>query len=143
MPATTFKIYPKRQLVSIHWSGSPVIEQWYDVIERILAHPDYRRGMNLITHRTGGANTITPDFVRDVLLMLEGRAARMTPMSIAVLAPAAYDFGMARMMETLSESAAIVVRAFRRPREAMEWLKSPVRYHHSGEHLFAVSAAAM
>lgn len=136
MPANSYKIYPKRDLVSIQWKGEPSIQDWYDVIERILGNPKYRRGMNFITSR-GGPNGVTTDYVREVLNVLERRAGRMTPTSLAIVAPRPSDFGMARMMEILSETGAIVVRAFMRPRDAVIWLKDPVRYEHRSGMVFA------
>jgi hypothetical protein len=130
MPAHSFKIYPKRQLVSIQWTVPPSIQDWYDVTERILGSPDYEPGMKLIAYRSGTLATITSDHVRQVLAVLERRFSRMEPVVLAIVAPGQCNFGMARMMETLSENAPIVVRAFRRPREAIQWLKDPVRYAH-------------
>ena len=128
MTAHSFKVYPKRNLVSINWKGTPSVEDWYDVVERVIAHPDYRRGMNFLTARGGRQATVTPDYVRDVLAVLERRATYISPASFAVVAAAPSDYGMARMMETLSDTATVVVRAFKRPREAMEWLKNPVPF---------------
>jgi hypothetical protein len=130
MPAHSFKIYPKRQIVSIVWKSAPSVQNWFDVTECILGHPDYERGMSLIAYRGGTLAPITSDQVRQILDVFERRAGRMAPVSLAIVAPGSCDFGMARMMETLSETASIVVRAFRRPREAIEWLKNPVRYEH-------------
>jgi hypothetical protein len=130
MPAHSFKIYPKRQLVSIQWKFAPSIQDWYDVTERILGSPDYEPGMRMIAYRGGTLAPITSEHVRQVLAVLERRSSRMEPVVLAIVAPGQCDFGMARMMETLSENASIVVRAFRRPREAIEWLKDPVRYEH-------------
>ena len=134
MPETYFKIYPKRQLVSIHWAGVPSIEAWYKIIELVLGNPDYRRGMSLITFRAGSHSAITPAFVRGVLAAFEHRAQWMNPLSIAVVAPETCTFGMARMAETLAESTTICLRAFRRPREALQWLKAPLPYVHAGSY---------
>jgi hypothetical protein len=130
MPAHSFKVYPKRQLVSIQWTFAPSIQDWYEVTERILEHPDYERGMKLISYRAGTVAPLTSDHVHQILAVLERRSSRMQPVVLALVAPGQCDFGMARMMETLSENADIVVRAFRRPREAIQWLKDPVRYEH-------------
>jgi hypothetical protein len=128
MPAQCFKICPKRQLVSIHWKSAPSIQQWYDLTECILGHPDYVPGMKMIVRRAEALTPVTSAHVREVLAVLDRRSGRMAPVSLAIVAPEPCDFGMARMMETLSESASIVVRAFKRPREAIEWLAHPVRY---------------
>ena len=133
MLATSFTIHPKRNLVSIHGKGAPSIQEWYDVVERIIGDPRYRRGMNFLTCTDGHQLAVTPDYVRDVLAVLERRSNRMSPASLAVIAPSPVDFGMARMMETLSETATTVVRAFKRPREAIEWLKDPVPFSHQGQ----------
>jgi hypothetical protein len=132
MPKTCFKIYPERQLVSIHWAGVPTVEEWYNTIELILGHPDYRREMSLITYRAGSHREITPAFVRGVLHAFEHRSQWMNPMRIAVVAPEAATFGMARMAETLAETTPVCVRAFRRSREALQWLQAPLRYAHVG-----------
>jgi hypothetical protein len=134
MPKTYFKIYPERQLVSIRWAGVPSVQEWYDIIERIIGHSGYRRGMNMITYRPGSHSAITPAFVRGVLQAFEHRSKWMNPLSVAVVAPETCGFGMARMAETLAESTTICLRAFRRPREALEWLKAPLPYAHSGFH---------
>jgi len=131
MPKTYFKIYPNRQLVSIHWAGVPSVQAWYDIIERIIGHPGYRRGMSMITYRAGSHGAITTAFVRGVLQAFEHRSQWMDPLSIAVVAPETSGFGMARMAETLAESTTICLRAFRRPREALQWLKAPLPYVHS------------
>ena len=130
MPNHSFKIYPKRKLVSIQWKVAPSIQDWYDVTERILGHPDYQPGMKLIAYRGGTLAPVTSDHVRQVLAVLERRSSRMEPVVLAIVAPGQCNFGMARMMEALSENVPIVVRAFRRPREAIVWLKDPVRYEH-------------
>jgi hypothetical protein len=137
MPANSFKIYPKRQLVSIQWTFAPSIQDWYDLTERIIEHPDYEPGMKLIAYRGGTLAPVTSEHVRQILAVLEWRSARMEPIVLAIVAPGTCDYGMARMMETLSEAATIVVRAFRRPREAIQWLKDPVRYEHYSELAFA------
>ena len=137
MPTTNFRIYPKRKLVSIYWTAAPSIQDWHDVIERILGHPEYKRGMNFITRRDGMQTGVTTDYVRQVLDVLERRSGRLTPVSLAIVAPGLFEFGMARMMESFSESVSIIVRAFRRPREAIEWLKHPVRYEGHGNLAFA------
>lgn len=132
MLTKSFTVYPTRNLVSIHWKGAPSVQDWYDVVERIIGDPHYRRGMNLLTYRDGQLEPVTAEYVRGVLAVLERRADRLSPVSLAVVAPTAVDFGMARMMETLSDTASIVVRAFKRPREAMEWLKNPVPFSPHG-----------
>ncbi len=128
MRARSFKVYPKRNLVSINWKDAPSVQDWYDVIEHIIEHPDYRRGMNFISARENHGDPVTPDYVRNVLGVLERRADCINPGSLALVAAAPCDYGMARMMETLSDSATVVVRAFKHPREAMEWLKNPVPF---------------
>lgn len=131
MPANSFRLYPKRNLVLIDWSFTPSIPDLYDLLERVTGHPDYQRGMNFLTCRCGGRTPVTPDYVRSVLGVLEARSSYIGPASVAVVAFAPSDFGMARMMETLSETASVVVRAFRRPSDAMEWLKNPVPFAHA------------
>lgn len=126
--AYTFRIYPKRNLVSVRWIRAASTQDWYDVVEQIIGHPLYQRGMNFITSRRGFVSGVTPDQVREILNVFESRAGRITPASLAIVASADFDFGVARMMESLSETAVIIVRAFRRPRDAVEWLKNPVRF---------------
>lgn len=130
MPSRSFEIDPERQLVSIRWMFAPSVQDWYDITECILGHPGYQPGMNLIAYRDETLGPVTSDQVRQVLSVLDRRSGRMTPLSLAIVAPESCDFGMARMMETLSESRSIVVRAFRGSGEAMEWLKHPVRYEY-------------
>jgi hypothetical protein len=123
MPTTCFKIYPDRQLVSIQWAGVPKVEDWDHIIERVLSHSQYRRGMSLITYRAGSHSAITPTYVRGVLHALEQRSQWMNPLNIAVVAPEAATFGMARMAEALADSTTVCVRAFKRTRDALRWLE--------------------
>lgn len=126
--ACSYRIYPKRNLVSVRWIRAASIEDWRDAIEQIIGDRLYRRGMNFITSRRGLARGVNPDQVREILNILESSAGRISPASLAIVASADYDFGVARMMESLSETALIIVRAFRRPRDAMAWLKNPIRF---------------
>jgi hypothetical protein len=130
MPSHSFEVDPKRQLVSIRWKFAPSVQDWYDITECILGHPDYQSGMNLIAYRDEGLEPPSAEHVRQVLAVLGRRSERMVPVSLAIVAPASCDFGMARMMETLSESASIVVRAFRRSDDAIKWLEQPMRYEY-------------
>jgi hypothetical protein len=132
MPNRSFDISSKRQLVSIRWKFAPTVQHWYDITECILGHPDYHPGMNLIAYRDEGLEPVTSEHVRQVLAVLDARSQRMVPMSLALVAPDLCDFGMARMMEILSESASIVVRAFRGADDAIEWLERAVRYEYPG-----------
>ena len=130
MSRNSFNIYPDENLVSIRWDQAPLVRNWYHVLQRILMHVDYRRGMRLITFSDGKWEPVTREHVQQVLYILECQSNRMSPMSMAVVAPAACDFGMARMMEALSERTPIVVRAFTCRSKAVEWLRNPVRYEH-------------
>ena len=128
MPSHSFEVDPKRQLVSIRWKFAPSVRDWYDITGCILRHPDYQSGMNLIAYRDEGLEPATGEHVRQVLAVLGRRSERMVSVNLAIVAPDSCDFGMARMMETLSESASIVVRAFRHSDDAIEWLEHPLRY---------------
>lgn len=130
MPSRSFTIDPTRQLVSIRWTFAPSVQDWYDITECILGHRDYVPGMKLIAYREESLKPVTMDHVRQVLDVLDRRSERMVPMSLAIVAPDSCSFGMARMMETLSESRSIVVRAFRHSGDAIEWLAHPVRYEY-------------
>jgi hypothetical protein len=143
MAKTYFKIYPDRQLVSIHWAGVPSVEAWYNIIELVLGHPDYRRGMSLISCRAGSHSAITPTYVRGVLQALELRSQWMNPLNIAVVAPASATFGMARMAETLAESTTVCVRAFKRTRDALKWLDTPRPQVQGGLHASRQLAVAV
>jgi len=131
MLACTFRIYPKRNLVSVRWIRAATIKDWQDAVEQIVRDPLYRRGMNVITSRRGLMGAVNEDQIRQILNVLENRSGQISPASVAIVASADYDFGMARMMESLSEAAVIIVRAFRTPREAMKWLKNPIRYEYA------------
>ena len=132
MDKTCFKIYPERRVVSIHWAVVPRVEDWYDIIEQILGHPDYRRGMGLLSYLAGSHSAITPTYVRGVLQALEHRSQWMQPLTIAKVAPEAATFGMARMAEMLAETTTVRLRAFRRPREALQWLQAPLPHVDAG-----------
>jgi hypothetical protein len=135
MLACTFRIYPKRNLVSVRWLRPATIKDWQEAVEQIVKDPLYRRGMNFITSRRGLTGVVNSDQIRQILSVLENGSGQIAPASVAIVASADYDFGMARMMEALSETALIIVRAFRTPRDAMKWLKNPIRFEYPAARL--------
>ncbi|HXI99415.1 MAG TPA: hypothetical protein VNG73_10775, partial [Gemmatimonadaceae bacterium] len=77
--ACSYRIYPKRNLVSVRWIRGASFEDWRNAIEQIIGDPLYRRGMNFITSRRGLTRGVNPDQVREILDVLESSAGRISP----------------------------------------------------------------
>ena len=118
-----------RNLVTLYWSEFPSLAQLKEVIEQVVADPDFRPGMNFLWDRKPGAvNTATREYLRDALYWLQALAERIGPHSWAIVAHHESDFGKARMLEAMSDGTKVTVRAFESAGDAEEWLRNPVRF---------------
>jgi hypothetical protein len=118
-----------RKVVMLYWSEFPSVAQLKEVIEEVVADPEFKPGMSFLWDRKpGDANTATREYLREMLLFLQGLAERIGPHSWAIVAHHESDFGKARILEAMSDSSKVTIRAFQSAGDAEEWLRNPVQY---------------
>jgi hypothetical protein len=133
-----------RNLVTLYWREFPSLAQLKEVIEQVVADPDFRPGMSFLWDRKPGAvNTASREYLREALHFLQALAERIGPHSWAIVAHHESDFGKARMLEAMSDATKVTIRAFESAGDAEEWLRNPVRYEPIVVHFPARSSSLM
>lgn len=124
-----YRIDAQHKLVRLCWSDFPTAAQLKDVVQEATANAEFQPGMSFLWDRTPGLpNPATIDYLREALYFLQVLAERVGPHAWAIVAHSPADFGKARMLEAMSDSTDVIVRAFHSSGDAEEWLRNPVRY---------------
>jgi hypothetical protein len=124
-----YQIDTERNFVSLCWYDFPTLAQLREVVEEVIAHPQYHRGMNFIwDRRPDHTNTADIRYLREAVYYLQLLAEKVGPHAWAIIAHNASDFGKARMLESMSDQGKITIRAFHSRGDAEEWLRNPVRF---------------
>jgi len=133
-----------RRVVSLYWSEFPSLAQLEEAVQQAVADPDFKPGMSFLWDRKPGeVNTATREYLREALHFLDGLAERIGPHSWAIVAHHESDFGKARMLEAMSDSTKVTIRAFQSAGDAEEWLRNPVRYEPLVVHFPARNSSLM
>ncbi len=98
------------------------IEQIRATVEALLAEPEFRPGIDILSDHTSLEATATTQMVGAVLPLLERLGERLGRFRCAIVAPEDASFGMARMAATLASDGPATVHAFRSLPEAEAWL---------------------
>ncbi len=113
----TYSILPEHSLKVLTYTGQTSLDEWFQVIERMRAEPEYSPDDDVLIDVTGIERHFTR---RDLESMV---AAGLPPVRYAIVAPTDVSYGIARMFEMLSESSAQhVVAVFRNWDSALRWL---------------------
>ena len=113
---------PNRALVLLRPDAPPSLQDWIDVIDRALAHPDYLSGFNFVSDRRHIADPPSKEYVRGSIEALVARRERLGPeCRVAVVTSHDAPFGMARMAEAYAEPRAVEFRGFRDYDAAIAW----------------------
>ncbi|MDJ0847078.1 MAG: STAS/SEC14 domain-containing protein [Myxococcota bacterium] len=100
------------------------VEEIRAFVEALLADPQLRQGLDILSDHSRLAATATTQMVGAVLPLLEKLGARLGRFRCAIVAPEDASFGMARMAGTLAGDGPATVHAFRTLAEAQAWLAS-------------------
>jgi hypothetical protein len=124
-----YRIDTERKLVSLYWHEFPTLIQLREVVEDIIADPDFGPGMNFIwDRRPEQTNPADAQYLREAVYYLQLLAEKVGPHAWAIVAHNASDFGKARMLESMSDQGKVTIRAFQSRGDAEEWLRNPVRF---------------
>lgn len=124
-----YRIDAAHKLVRLCWSDFPTVTQLKEVVQEVIADSEFQPGMSFLWERTPGVpNPATIEYLREAVYFLEVLAGRVGAHAWAIVAHSPGDFGKARMLEAMSDSTVVTVRAFHSSGDAEEWLRNPVRY---------------
>lgn len=124
-----YEIDTERKFVSLCWYEFPTMSRLREVVEEVIADPQFQPGMNFLwDRRPDDANNADIRYLREAVYYLQLLAERVGPHAWAIVAHNASDFGKARMLESMSDQGKITIRAFHSRGDAEEWLRNPVRF---------------
>lgn len=118
----TYHIDAARNLVTIEAKGSITAREAFATFDEVIAHPDYRPDMKVLSDHRELETVVSVEFVRAFL----GRVSRMREAlrhaRWAFVERGLVRYGMARMASILCDPLGVKLRAFRSMSEAREWL---------------------
>ncbi len=118
----TFTIDKHRRFIHRVVSGAVTTDEILAHITEILQHPDYQPGMKSLTDIRAIQQYASPEDVRQIANFILGRSKEVQGGRAAVVVAQDVSFGMARMLELLTESSPLSIGVFRELAEAYEWL---------------------
>jgi hypothetical protein len=118
-----------RRFVALYWNEFPTLARLREIIDTVVADPEFKPGMNFLWDRRAGTpNTATVDYLREAVYYLQLLGEQIGNHAWAIVTHNASDFGKARMIEAMTDQGKVIVRAFQNRDEAEEWLRRPVRF---------------
>lgn len=122
--AFEFSIDVTGNLIRETWTGLVDVEQFYACSREQWSHPDYRRGMNMISDlRDAKLDLTEADLASFAAFMSEGESVQRH----AIVVKSDTSFGLAKLFESLSESTSPYwegLRVFFDYKNAETWVKS-------------------
>jgi hypothetical protein len=108
-------------LVSLRLEGAVTYEEFAAALAAVVADPAYRTGFSFLSDRRGAA-TPSSDYARRVIELLRRHADEIGACRWATVVGSPAAYGMARMMEAISEELPVKIRAFTEVADAVAWL---------------------
>jgi hypothetical protein len=118
----TYQIDAERNLVSIEAKGSITPDEAFATFDEVIAHPDYRPEMKVLSDHRELESVMSVEFVKAFLGRLSPMREVLRQARWAFVERGLVRYGMARMASILSGPLGIQLRAFRSMSEAREWL---------------------
>jgi len=103
-------------------TGSVTTVELLKSFASILAHPDYRPGMKSLTDMREVAHFATSGDIRQIVHFMEGCQDQISGGRAALVVSTDVSFGMARMLQIMSQHLPIEICVFRDLEEACTWL---------------------
>jgi hypothetical protein len=121
--ALTWEIPSGARLVRIVMSGSVDLEEIVQARNAMHASPDHGPGMvSLVDLRGVTRFEVAGAEIRDLALHPESLGLLTEDTKVAIVAPTAEGFGLARMFELWREGRPGRIRVFREPEDAEAWI---------------------
>ena len=118
----TYTIDKNNRFIHRVVSGTVTSDEILAHITEILQHPDYQPGMKSLTELRAIQQSASPEDIRQIANFILGRSKDVQGGRAALVVTKDVNFGMARMMELLTESSPLSIGVFRELTEAYEWL---------------------
>ena len=118
----TYHIDTERNLVTIAATGRITPEEAFATFDEVMAHPDYRPNMRVLSDHRELETVVSVEFVRAFLGRVSQMKEALRQARWAFVERGLVRYGMARMASILSDPLGIQLRAFRSIGEAREWL---------------------
>jgi len=93
-------------------------------VERLLADPELRPGLNLLSDHTSLDVPATTEMVKAIPALLEQLGNTLGRFRCAVVVATTVSYGMGRMADAYAEDGLAEVRVFRSLEEAEGWLSA-------------------
>ena len=121
--ALSYTIDRSRCRVTVVVTAQPSLEQFVQVMTRLLADPAFERGDDILWNRQGSRALPTQGYVEVTVHWVHYHQPALGHGRVAFVAPEGVPavYGMARMLELLSEQL-IQLRVFTVLDEAVRWL---------------------
>ena len=127
----TCTLLPGAHMIRLRYEGATTYEQWAEVLEAALADPAREQEVDLLLDRRGIIEPPTTRTVQRAVDFFDRHHSEIRRVASVVEDGAVY--GMFRMLESLSESIAVPVRAFKTYEAATDWLGESVATALAGE----------
>jgi hypothetical protein len=118
----TYQIDAKRSLVTVEASGSITSQEAFATFDEVVAHPEFRPEMKVLSDHRELETVVSVEFVRMFLGRVSQMKEALRQARWAFVERGLVRYGMARMASILSDPLGIQLRAFRSMSEAREWL---------------------
>ena len=112
----------EQRRVFIEVSGSFSLDQIFESIHRIVEHPDFQPGFDVLSDHTQVTEFLTSDQARSMAAHLSSLSRYLAGTRWAVVTVEPTSHGMLRMVSALVEHVPITVSIFRSHDEANLWL---------------------
>jgi hypothetical protein len=119
--AFAYRIDSTRRLVLLTPPGPPTLQDWIDVIDRLIVDPRIEPGFGVISDRRHLSTPPTTEYVRDSIKALCDRRDYFRWHRVAILSGNLATYGMGRMAEMLAENHDLEFRVFTDETEAILW----------------------
>lgn len=122
----THAIDPDPGIVVLTYTRQPTFSEWAKAMKKVLADPDYRPGLGILSDRRKVGGTADPPTVQAMADWVHAHRDRFANCRWAVVVSpdAVAEYGMARMGSMLFEPAGIELRAFTDYADAVAWVAS-------------------
>lgn len=119
--AKPYRIDKSRRIVTLE-GGQPNIEEWRQLMLAVFADPDFETGFHFLSDRRASEQPRSTDFLRAALLFLNAHKEKLGRCRWATVVSTTAAYGMARMVQILSEDMTIELEVFTEIEKAREWL---------------------
>jgi hypothetical protein len=118
----TYQIDAERNLVTLEATGSITPNEAFATFDEVIAHPDYRPDMKVLSDHRELESVMSVEFVKTFLGRVSQMREALRQARWAFVERGLVRYGMARMASILCDPLGLQLRAFRSMSEAREWL---------------------